>query len=122
RLSYLPSYDLCPLSSPPRRSSDLGAFPQLGLVTLDVCEHHGFAAVPGTQVGQARVPVRDDGGEPFLLLEVRDQGPAALLRGRIVDAAAVRADQQDQVRLPAELLVDGLRRPGGLGGGVVEAA
>jgi hypothetical protein len=69
-----------------------------------------------------RVPVRDDVGELLLLLEVGHQGLSALRGGGGVDAAVGGLDEQDQVRLSAELLVDDLRGPGGLGGGVVEAA
>jgi hypothetical protein len=94
----------------------------LGVVALHMGKHHGVATVLGAEVRTARVPVRDDVLEVLFLLEVGHQVPAAALRAWGVDAPLVGTDQQDQIRLPAELLVDDLRGPGGLGGRVVVAA
>lgn len=100
----------------------LGVLVPLRAVAPHMGEHQGLAAVLGTEVGTGRVPVRDHVPQVPFLLEVGHQGQAAAPGRRGVDTTLGRPDQQDQVRLPAELLVDDLRGAAGRGGRIVVAA
>jgi hypothetical protein len=100
----------------------LGAITGLLGVAVDVGQDEAVGAVGGAQAGRLCLPVGDDVPDVRLPGEAVGELPAGPGDGRGVGGAGPGAHQEDQVGLAAELGVDQLLGPGGLGARVGETA